>query len=61
MGKVGTDLYTTLFDTNVAKKLVDITSRYSSFLKGHYSDFVSNPEDYPKSGMGAANVGLSLQ
>lgn len=57
VGKVGTDLYTTLFDINVAKKLVDITGRYNSFLKGHYTDFVINPEDYPKSGIGAANVG----
>jgi len=57
VGKVGTDLYTTLFDINVAKDLVNTTSKNNSFLKGHYTDFVSNPEDYPKSGMGAANVG----
>jgi Predicted tagatose 6-phosphate kinase len=57
VGKVGTDLYTTLFDTNVAKELVNIAAKNNSFLKGHYTDFVLNPEDYPKSGMGAANVG----
>jgi len=57
VGKVGTDLYTTLFDVNIAKDLVNTTAKNNSFLKGHYTDFVSNPEDYPKSGMGAANVG----
>ena len=57
VGKVGTDLYTTLFDINVAKELVNIAAKNNSFLKGHYTDFVLNPEDYPKSGMGAANVG----
>ncbi|MCL4377270.1 MAG: class II D-tagatose-bisphosphate aldolase, non-catalytic subunit [Actinobacteria bacterium] len=57
VGKVGTDLYTTLFDINIAKKLVDITFGCAQTYQGHYSDFVSNPEDYPKSGMGAANVG----
>lgn len=57
VGKVGTDLYTTLFDINIAKELVNITAKYNSFLKGHYTDFVFNPEDYPKSGVGAANVG----
>jgi len=36
---------------------VDTTSKYNSFLKGDYTDFVSNLQDYPKSGIGAANVG----
>ena len=30
---------------------------YGSLIKGHYSDNVTNPEAYPESGMGAANVG----
>ncbi|MCE5273272.1 class II D-tagatose-bisphosphate aldolase, non-catalytic subunit, partial [bacterium] len=32
-------------------------SRYGSFIKGHYSDSVDNPQDYPTSGMGGANIG----
>ena len=57
VAKVGTDLHTSKFDPTVAKVLVNITKDYGSYIKGHYTDFVSNPEDYPKSGMGAANVG----
>ena len=57
VGKVGTDLHTTTFDMSVAKGLVNIVADYSSYIKGHYTDFVSNPQDYPRSGMGAANVG----
>lgn len=29
----------------------------NTVLKGDYTDFVSNPQDYPKSGIGAANIG----
>jgi tagatose-1,6-bisphosphate aldolase non-catalytic subunit AgaZ/GatZ len=54
---VGTDLHTTIFDPATASEIVNIAKSYGSFIKGHYTDFVSNPEDYPKSGMGAANVG----
>jgi tagatose-1,6-bisphosphate aldolase non-catalytic subunit AgaZ/GatZ len=57
VGKVGTDLHTTTFDPLVAAELTNIVSEYGSVIKGHYSDNVSNPEDYPTSGMGAANVG----
>ncbi len=57
VGKVGTDLHTTLFDPEVAKKLVQVAGEWDSFIKGHYTDSVENPEDYPKSGMGGANVG----
>ena len=57
VGKVGTDLHTTLFDPQVAKQLVAVAGKYGSLIKGHYSDGVDNPEDYPLSGMGAANVG----
>jgi D-tagatose-1,6-bisphosphate aldolase subunit GatZ/KbaZ len=57
VGKVGTDLHTTTFDPLVARQLTKIVSAYGSTIKGHYSDNVSNPEDYPVSGMGAANVG----
>jgi len=57
VGKVGTDLHTTVFDPVVARELATIASEYGSYIKGHYSDFVENPEEYPASGMGAANVG----
>ncbi|MFA5818410.1 MAG: class II D-tagatose-bisphosphate aldolase, non-catalytic subunit [Bacteroidales bacterium] len=57
VGKVGTDLHTTTFDPEVAKQLTEIARRYGSLIKGHYSDNVTNPEAYPESGMGAANIG----
>ncbi len=57
VGKVGTDLHTTLFDPEVALKLVFEAGKYGSYIKGHYSDSVDNPEAYPKCGMGAANIG----
>ena len=57
VGKVGTDLHTTLFDPDVAEELVKNAAEYGSFIKGHYTDGVENPEGYPASGMGGANVG----
>ncbi|MGC8865507.1 MAG: class II D-tagatose-bisphosphate aldolase non-catalytic subunit [Bacteroidales bacterium] len=57
VGKVGTDLHTTEFDPEVARKLVAEAGAYGSFIKGHYTDNVDHPELYPMSGIGAANVG----
>ncbi len=57
VAKVGTDLHTTEFDPQVARQVVEIASQYGSFIKGHYTDNVTNPEQYPLTGMGAANVG----
>jgi len=57
VAKVGTDLHTTVFDKIVAKEVTAICRNYGSVIKGHYSDNVDNPEDYPLSGMGGANVG----
>ena len=57
VGKVGTDLHTSTFDREVAKSLTETVAQYGSLIKGHYSDNVTNPEDYPLTGMGAANVG----
>ncbi|MBA7545197.1 hypothetical protein ES705_37561 [subsurface metagenome] len=57
VGKVGTDLHTTLFDPEVARQLTEAVKPYGSKIKGHYSDSVENPEQYPLSGMGAANIG----
>ena len=57
VGKVGTDLHTTTFDPETARQLTKVAREYGSVIKGHYTDGVSNPEAYPLSGMGAANVG----
>ena len=57
VGKVGTDLHTTFFDPDVARQLTSTVAPYGSFIKGHYTDDVENPEEYPVTGMGAANVG----
>lgn len=57
VGKVGTDLHTTEFDPAVATQLFDVVSPYGSLVKGHYTDWVANPEAYPTAGMGGANVG----
>jgi D-tagatose-1,6-bisphosphate aldolase subunit GatZ/KbaZ len=57
VGKVGTDLDTTLFSPQVAQELYDIACDYGMVLKGHYTDNVENPAAYPTSKMGGANVG----
>jgi D-tagatose-1,6-bisphosphate aldolase subunit GatZ/KbaZ len=57
VAKVGTDLHTSTFDPETAETVVKIASKYNSWIKGHYTDFVSNPQEYPITGIGAANVG----
>ena len=57
VGKVGTDLDTTVFDPVVARRLTARVRPLGSYIKGHYTDDVANPEEYPLCGMGAANVG----
>jgi tagatose-1,6-bisphosphate aldolase non-catalytic subunit AgaZ/GatZ len=57
VGKVGTDLHTSTFDKTVAASLAAKVKPMGSRIKGHYTDGVTNPADYPLSGMGAANVG----
>ncbi len=57
VGKVGTDLHTTTFDGEVARNLTAKVRPYGSYIKGHYTDDVANPQDYPLCGMGAANIG----
>ena len=57
VAQVGTDLHTTTFQPKVAQQLFHIVSPYGSLIKGHYTDWVEKPQDYPTSGMGAANVG----
>jgi tagatose-1,6-bisphosphate aldolase non-catalytic subunit AgaZ/GatZ len=57
VGKVGTDLHTTTFDPESARWLYERVSPHGSLVKGHYTDWVSNPSQYPETGMGGANVG----
>jgi hypothetical protein len=54
---VGTDLHTTSFDPAAARRLYATLAPLGSLAKGHYTDWVENPEAYPASGMGGANVG----
>ena len=44
VGKVGTDLHTTFFDPQVARELTAKVRPYGSYIKGHYSDDVENPD-----------------
>lgn len=57
VAQVGTDLHTTYFDPAAARRLHDIVSPFGSVIKGHYTDWVENPADYPATGMGGANIG----
>ena len=57
VAQVGTDLHTTTFDPNTARQLYEIVAPLGSLIKGHYTDWVENPEAYPEAGMGGANVG----
>jgi tagatose-1,6-bisphosphate aldolase non-catalytic subunit AgaZ/GatZ len=57
VAQVGTDLHTTFFDAETARRLTSIVAPMGALLKGHYTDWVENPADYPVSGMGGANVG----
>jgi tagatose-1,6-bisphosphate aldolase non-catalytic subunit AgaZ/GatZ len=57
VAKVGTDLHTTTFDPETARRLYDRVAPLGSLIKGHYTDWVANPADYPATGMGGANVG----
>lgn len=57
VAKVGTDLHTSNFNPEIAGKAVSIVSEYGSYIKGHYTDFVDNLQDYVRSRVGGANVG----
>jgi len=57
VGKVGTDLDTSYFEPDTARDLTRRTKPFGALVKGHYTDYVDNPEDYPLAGMGGANVG----
>jgi D-tagatose-1,6-bisphosphate aldolase subunit GatZ/KbaZ len=57
VAQVGTDLHTTYFDPVAARRLYSSLSLLGSLAKGHYTDWVENPAEYPRTGMGGANVG----
>lgn len=57
VAQIGTNLHTTQFSPTAAKGLNTILAPRGSMIKGHYTDWVENPEEYPVSGIGAANVG----
>ena len=57
VAQVGTDLHTTYFDPAASRRLYQTLSPLGSLVKGHYSDWVENPHEYPETGMGGANVG----
>jgi len=57
VAQIGTDLHTTTFKPEVAQRLFSVLAPLGSLAKGHYTDWVETPEEYPASGMGAANVG----
>jgi len=57
VGNIGTNLHTTSFNIEAARKLFSISSGYGLHLKSHYTDYVARLEDYPKVPIRAANVG----
>jgi D-tagatose-1,6-bisphosphate aldolase subunit GatZ/KbaZ len=57
VAQIGTDLHTTTFKPEAAQRLFEILAPRGSLVKGHYTDWVETPEQYPASGIGAANVG----
>jgi D-tagatose-1,6-bisphosphate aldolase subunit GatZ/KbaZ len=57
VARVGTDLHTTFFDPKAADWLFNVVAPLGSLIKGHYTDWVANPADYPATGMGGANIG----
>jgi hypothetical protein len=60
VAQVGTDLHSTTFDAAAARRLTELVAPLGSLLKGHYTDWVESPAEYPASGMGGANVGPEL-
>jgi tagatose-1,6-bisphosphate aldolase non-catalytic subunit AgaZ/GatZ len=60
VAQVGTNLGTPHFDSSLARALFETLRPEGSLAKGHYSDWVENPAEYPRSGMGGANVGPEL-
>ena len=57
VGQVGTLLTTDRFDAEKAATLTRQARRFGALVKGHDTDFVAQPDAYPASGMGGANIG----
>jgi len=61
VGDIGTyPMLENKLDAGKSKILVNIAKAYNLHVKGHYTDFVLNPEEYPKIGIAAANIGPEL-
>ncbi|MFB6229527.1 MAG: class II D-tagatose-bisphosphate aldolase non-catalytic subunit [Salinibacter sp.] len=61
VGDVGTTLDADRFDAERAERFADAAdAEMGALVKGHYTDDVATPSDYPLSGMGGANVGPGL-
>ena len=61
VGDVGTALASPTFDADRARQLSAAAEKHlGALLKGHYTDDVAAPEQYPLSGVGGANVGPGL-
>jgi tagatose-1,6-bisphosphate aldolase non-catalytic subunit AgaZ/GatZ len=57
VGNIKTDLYTDVFEKKTARKLIDTARKYRCLIKAHYTDNIKNLKDFPKIGVGGANVG----
>ncbi|MDZ4158265.1 MAG: class II D-tagatose-bisphosphate aldolase, non-catalytic subunit, partial [Anaerolineaceae bacterium] len=57
VAQIGTDLHTTTFDPDAAARVNQRILPLGSLIKGHFTDWVENPQAYPASGVGAANLG----
>jgi len=61
VGDLGTTLDAGHFDADRARRLVAAAAdEMGALVKGHYTDDVDTPSDYPLSGVGGANVGPGL-
>jgi tagatose-1,6-bisphosphate aldolase non-catalytic subunit AgaZ/GatZ len=61
VGDLGTTLDAGHFDADRARRLVAAAAdEMDALVKGHYTDDVDTPSDYPLSGVGGANVGPGL-
>ena len=61
VGDLGTTLASGHFDADRAQQLViAVADEMNALVKGHYTDDVDTPSDYPLSGVGGANVGPGL-
>jgi len=60
VGDLGTRLDSGHFDPARARRFVAAAEETGALVKGHYTDDVTTPSDYPLSGVGGANVGPGL-